>query len=555
MIPKLPRLFVYLLAALLVLNLLQSIFTRLIFDEAYYWHYAQELAWGYFDHPPMVALMIKISSFFFKGELGVRFVSCVLSVGTLPLLWLLVDHPKKKNFVPHFFVLVLSMTLLNAYGFFTLPDTPLLFFTALFLWCYKKFIEKPSAALSIALGIVMAALMYSKYHAVLVILFVLFSNIKLVFNKYAWLAVLVALLCYTPHFMWLYQNDFVTIRYHLFERPNRAYEFGDFTLGFLIGLIAIFGLIFPWVYLSLFRTRAKDKFTKALLYLIYGTVLFFFISSFNRRVQTQWIIVISIPMVLVVFNHMLQNDTVRKWIWRVGIVNLLVLFYLRLGLIFEPLFPIVYESHGNKELVQTLASKVGNLPVVFENSYRQAPMYTFYTGNPSFSLNNIYYRKNQFDIDDSESKIQHQKVVYISRYLKNGDISYHDPKGVLHWGVYMENFESFRKLQCYMEDVPVSVDQPQPLGVKLYNPYAFGIALEKLKFSVAYLNDYKQVKEVLPLKMEALDKNVTQVAARDTAYFNFRLPIPKKSDPGYFKIVISENGLPLGLNSESIPLD
>lgn len=555
MIPKLPRLFVYFLAALFVLNLLQSIFTELIFDEAYYWYYAQELAWGYFDHPPMVALMIKISSIFFDGELGVRFVSCILSIATVLLLWLLVDHPKKKSYVPHFFVLVLSMTLLNAYGFFTLPDTPLLFFTTLFLWCYKKFIEKPSLALGVALGLVMAALMYSKYHAVLVILFILLSNIKLVFNKYAWLSVLVALLCYMPHFMWLYQNDFVTIRYHLFERPNRAYEFGDFTLGFLVNLIAIFGLIFPWVYISLFRTRARDKFTKALLYLIYGTVLFFFISSFNRRVQTQWIIVISIPMVLIVFNHMLKNDSIRKWIWRVGIVNLIILFYLRLGLFFEPLFPIVYESHGNKELVATLVSQVGNTPVVFENSYRQAPMYSFYSGNTSFSLNNISYRKNQYDLDDSESKVQHQKVVYVSRYLKKGDISYYDSKGVLHWGVYMDHFESFRKLQCYVEDRPISLKEPRTIAVKLYNPYTFGIELQKLKFSVAYLNNYKQVKEVLPLEMEKRDQNTLQVAARDTTYLNFRLPTPKKTDPSYFRIVISENGLPLGLNSESISLD
>ena len=56
---KLPKLFLYILGSILVLNLLQAHFTELIFDEAYYWHYAQNMAWGYFDHPPMVALMIK----------------------------------------------------------------------------------------------------------------------------------------------------------------------------------------------------------------------------------------------------------------------------------------------------------------------------------------------------------------------------------------------------------------------------------------------------------------------------------------------------------------
>ena len=116
------------------------------------------------------------------------------------------------------------MTLLNAYGFFTLPDTPLLFFTAAFLWVYKKFIIKPSLVLALIMGILMAALMYSKYHAVLVIVFVLLSNLKLLTNTYAWVSAIMALLCYSPHFLWLYEHDFVSIKYHLFERPNQSYK-------------------------------------------------------------------------------------------------------------------------------------------------------------------------------------------------------------------------------------------------------------------------------------------------------------------------------------------
>src|SRR5690606_28912474 len=166
MAQRFPRLFMVLLAAVLVLNLVQASITELIYDEAYYWYYAQNLAWGYFDHPPMVAFMIKLGSLFFSGELGVRLVSTLLSVGTYMILWLLVDQPGNKQYVPHFFLLVFSFTLMNAYGFLTLPDTPLLFFTALFLWLYKQFLKKPSLGTTLLLGVVMACLMYSKYHAV-----------------------------------------------------------------------------------------------------------------------------------------------------------------------------------------------------------------------------------------------------------------------------------------------------------------------------------------------------------------------------------------------------
>ena len=32
-------------------------------DEAYYWLYGQHLQWNYFDHPPMVAVFIRLFTF------------------------------------------------------------------------------------------------------------------------------------------------------------------------------------------------------------------------------------------------------------------------------------------------------------------------------------------------------------------------------------------------------------------------------------------------------------------------------------------------------------
>lgn len=555
MIPKLPKILLYLLIALFALNMVQSYFTELIFDEAYYWYYAQNMAWGYFDHPPMVAFMIKLSSFIFDGELGVRFMSCILSVATFLVLWQLIDNPKKERYGLHFFVLVFSMTLINAYGFFTLPDTPFLFFTALFLLLYKKFIDKPSAVLALGLGVVMAALMYSKYHAVLVIVFVLLSNIKLVLNKYAWLSVVVALLCYTPHFLWLFENDFVSIKYHLYERPNRAYEFSDFTLGYFINLIALFGLTFPWIYKSLYITRAKDQFTKALLYLTYGVLIFFFISSFNRRIQTQWIIVISIPMAIMAFKYLIENENAKKWIYRMGLANIAILLFLRLGLIYEPLFPVVYETHGNTRWVGDIKSHIGDMPVVFENSYRTAPMYAFYAGSPTYSLNNIMYRQNQFTIDDSESKVQHQRILYVSNYAKSGDITLSWPDGTVFHGTYIDNFESFRKLRCYVEEQKISLKDGQELTLKVFNPYKTDISLEKITFGIAYLNDYKQVMETLPLQVAPKREGTANLKAQDTTKFSFKMPNPKMEDPGFFKISISENGLYMGINGDNIKLD
>ncbi|MBO0343259.1 MAG: glycosyltransferase family 39 protein [Allomuricauda sp.] len=548
---KFPRLFFILLAVLFALNLLQASFTELIYDEAYYWYYAQDMAWGYFDHPPMVAFLIKLSSLLFNGELGVRLMSTLLSAGTYVLLWLLIDNPKKKDYVVHFFLLVFSFTLMNAYGFLTLPDTALLFFTALFLWLYKCFLKDEGIITTIGLGLVMAALMYSKYHAVLVILFVFLSNYKLIFNKKAWLAVILAVMCYTPHFVWLYQNDFVSITFHLYERPNQAYKFDEFTLGFFLNNIVIIGLLFYWVYGAFFKFKTTDKFSKALIYLVYGILIFFFISSFNRRVQAQWTIAISIPLAIIAFNHLLQNASSRKWMYRIGLVSLVLLMYARAWMIYQPLFPMFFETHGNREWTEELKTKSGGIPVIFENSYRRSSMYEFYSGVPAISLNNFMYRKNQYSIDGSEERVRGEKVLYVSQYRKSGDISYMHMDSTVFHGIYIDDFQSYRKLECIVEKPETGIKH----SLKVYNPYPFDIPLEQLKYTISYSNEHKQVKQMRSLKVENTAPQQSLLKSKDTISYNFELPLSTMENPSYFRIGISENNLPPGLNGKPIKIE
>ncbi|MEM1337708.1 MAG: glycosyltransferase family 39 protein [Bacteroidota bacterium] len=544
------RSFFVFLGLLLLINLIQAYFTPIIYDEAYYWYYSQDMAWGYFDHPPMVAFLVKLSGLLFSQELGVRFMGCILSGATALILWLLIAPPEKKKYVPHFFLLLFSMVLFNAYGFLSLPDTPLLFFTAAFLLAYKKFLEKESIGLALLLGVLMAALLYSKYHAVLVIFFVLISNLSLLKNKYAWLALAVAVVVYLPHLNWLYQNDFISVKYHLFERPNQPYDFAEFTLGYVLNLIVNFGLLFPWFYWALITTKPKDLFTKSLVYLSYGIIFFFFLSSFQRRAQAQWVIVICVPMMVLVFPYLIANAKGRRWMFRLGMTSLLLLFYARAWLLYQPLIPFIgYETHGPKQWVKTLNTIVGDTPVVFENSYRRAPMYAFYSGNAAFSLNNIYYRQNQYSIDASEAKMQHRRVAYVTPFAKTGDFSYVPVRSNRYFGWYMDDFESYRKLRCYLDENALDLTQENQI-VKIYNPYRDTIPIEKIKLNIAYLDQYKDIMEIRSLSSDP--KKNRFLKPMDTTSWYYTLPKPKKGNPRFVKFSISENGLQSGINSQSI---
>ena len=544
----LPKPLLFLLGGLFVINLLQAYATELIYDEAYYWYYSQNLSWGYFDHPPMVAWMIALGYGLFQNELGVRLVSCLMGTGTALLIWSLIRHPDKKIFYREFFVWILSITLLNAYGFLSLPDTPLLFFTAVFLWIYRRFVNQPGPWISLALGICMAALMYSKYHAALVILFVLFSNLRLLKNRYAWLALGVSLLFYLPHLYWLYDHDFVSLEFHLFERPNQPYNFSKFTLGFLLNLLVLFGLTFPFVYKTLYVFKAGNKLEKALVFLIYGFLIFFFISSFQRRVQTQWLVVITIPAAIIVAQSLMEQPTLRKWIWRLGLANVIILIWLRLGLVYEPLFPVHYESHGNKVWVGNLETLSKGVPVVFENSYRRASMYAFYSQKPSISLNNAHYRKDQYTIDGSEALVQGKKVFYVYKGRTDKGAFYLDARGSKKYGTFIEDFTSRRDLKAGLPE-GATLEAGKEYSFWIYNPYQKTVPIRALRLGIAYLDASKRLNEVRPIDLQTDQDKVLNPG--DTIRFAITLPKAVKADPVYLRAVVSEYDLPFGLNGKA----
>ena len=62
---------VSLLTIWVILNLLTAHFCPLDPDETYYWMYAQHLDWGYYDHPPAVALLIGLGKDILPGGAGV----------------------------------------------------------------------------------------------------------------------------------------------------------------------------------------------------------------------------------------------------------------------------------------------------------------------------------------------------------------------------------------------------------------------------------------------------------------------------------------------------
>ena len=544
--------FYFFLFIFFVINVLQSIYTGLLFDEAYYWVWSQKMAFGYFDHPPMVALWIKISSLFFEGELGVRFFSTISFTLMIYIIWLLIDIEKKWNYVWLYFLVIISVVFINVYGFITTPDTPLLFFTALFLYFYKDFLKKNNLRNTLLLGFSMASMLYSKYHGILIILLVLASNWTLLKNKKFWIASIFGAVLFLPHLYWQYLHDFPTFRYHLFERgSDRGYELSN-SIMHLVNQIAIVGITFPLIYYALIKQKATSKFDKSLKFITYGMIGFFLFSSFKLRPQAQWTAVILIPLIIIAFKQFVENEHQRKWIIRIGMIQLGLLLIARLLFAFDNILPVKLEPHIAKTWVSTLQKNTSNKAIVFVSSYRNAAIYNFYTKIKTHSYSILEHRKSQYDLGDFENKMQGEDVYVVGseKYFRNFPVLAVQNKTAL-VGQEIKDYNTFQKVKCIVEEESFSIKENENFSFKftLQNTYDKNISFENAKFVGVFYTKRAIIKKI-PLEINDL----TPLAPYENKMFQATCVSPDfdVNTDVYFRVAIEFYGLPEGYQGNPV---
>jgi dolichol-phosphate mannosyltransferase len=119
-----------LLAAAAALRIVFATITPLSYDEAYYWQWSRHLAWGYYDHPPMIAYLVASGSRLLgSSELGVRLVPLSLALATAWMIGRLArDYWGTMRAGLWAMACALFAPLFAVGGIITTPDVPLLFF-------------------------------------------------------------------------------------------------------------------------------------------------------------------------------------------------------------------------------------------------------------------------------------------------------------------------------------------------------------------------------------------------------------------------------------------
>lgn len=339
-------------------------------DEAYYWTWSRALSMGYFDHPPLIAWLIRAGDelvrFFvpsvalqsypaFFAQIGLRafpyFISCVV---TPLIIGRCIERAQGRPLGVTQMVALLTAPVLIWGPQVVTPDTPFFMFWSLALYMNLRLIEsrgldavpgnptpfKPG--LAIVAGIALAGCAYSKHSAILAaFLFTICGTGP--FN--ALCAGLTALVCALPHLLWyrtvglgegggfLFQfnnalgNVFGPVDYRRFGDlvATQVLLWTPVTFLLALGLTAVDVKKF-------FLPRRVRRPAGTLFLWAFSPVVFFGLTALKRRAEANWALVGVIAALVLVISK--AHDR-KKALWAVTFSHVAVCL-LSFFILFEP---------------------------------------------------------------------------------------------------------------------------------------------------------------------------------------------------------------------------
>lgn len=400
-------------------------------DEAYYWYWSKHLDLSYADHPPMVAFIMAI----FTGiggdtELFVRLGGLVCSAISLALLYqtsvtlfpaLLVKGPQWSGSDTRLaweLLLIFNITLLFPAGCIVqTPDTPMLLFWTAAVFCGSRIVTGGASRWWYLWGAAVGMGLLSKYTMILIVpamfFFLLFSPAHRFWfkKKEPYLAMLIALLIFSPVIFWNWQHNWVSFAYQLqqgFTPKKREFmEVLSKLMEYLGGQAAI---ITPLLFVAFVIYSGKGiavylrRKIPAYLYLalLSWPILLFFglTTALGKVAEANWpapaYIAGFILMCHVFHEHYRMRRSHRRFFHIGAAFALIVNIMLHIHLMY-PVLPIppnidpISQFHGWRELGGKINTYVNENP---RNAYKEG--YFLLSDKGTTAAEAVFYTGNRF---------------------------------------------------------------------------------------------------------------------------------------------------------------
>jgi 4-amino-4-deoxy-L-arabinose transferase-like glycosyltransferase len=296
-------------AAATLVRLLFAALLPLFPDETYYWDWSRHLAGGYFDHPPMIALLIRAGTVTAKSlgagpsPFAIRFFP-VLAGAVASLAAVGIARRIAGDRAARTAAIVFALMPLAATGLvLATPDAPLLAWSATGLYCVVGALQSPVrsrralawwSAAGAALGLAFA----SKYTSILLPLAITVAVLvrpslrARLREPGPYVACVIATLVFLPVLQWNAAHDWISFRFqiqHGLGAPRGSPVKRELDLiGGQLGLVSpiLFVLMAGAVWRTLRRPLDDARF--ALAAVAVGSWVFFAYSAMRRPVEANW---------------------------------------------------------------------------------------------------------------------------------------------------------------------------------------------------------------------------------------------------------------------------
>ncbi len=437
---RLSRIVLISLAVIYFLRVIAVMIMGLMPQDAYYFYYAENLDWSYFDHPPMVANMLWV----FTGILGKSVVSIKLTnfLTTLASTWCF--YQLSKEFLSSrraqvATVLLASTLVITILSVNTTPDVPLIFFTILSVWSIWRALNTDVFWYWPLAGFLMGLAFCSKYTALflpgclVLSLLSVASWRRYIFSLRFLSLSLMFLLGTLPVIIWNHQHDWISFGFQASDRAGDILRF-RFQPKFFIGFFGTqLGLLLPPLFMALLivssklvrkhlmRWKMPSQETSFLLIFSVPLILFFVAVSCIYWVKLNWVMPAYITAIILIARYVPDRTLHFQLVFAVGIHLLLMVQIVW--------YPISIKSDDTWFGWNALAEEVSQLQeqypdhfVFSSDGYKTSAILNYYLDDTVYAGNVLGKPALHFDVTQADlTHLIGKSAIYIDsdKRLKN----------------------------------------------------------------------------------------------------------------------------------------
>jgi 4-amino-4-deoxy-L-arabinose transferase-like glycosyltransferase len=409
-------------------------------DEAQYWLWSQNPALGYYSKPPVLAWIIKLTTFTCgNSEACIRLSSPILHALTSFFIFLIGEHLFDRKVGTFSAVIYLTLPSISLSSNIASTDPSLLFFWSMGLYATLKAFHNDTWKTWILSGIICGFGMLTKYNmlmflpSVLLFLF-LEKRFKhyITHTKFCY-SILIAFLIWSPNLWWNITNEMSSISHVVDQLKGPRIIFFNIKgcFDFILGQFAIFGpylLTYLIFNLSINRRLFAESRVRLLLSFSIPFLLVTIIVALLSRANINWAapayitLTILTAYIITGYNHikfLYFNVFFHTFI---AIAVMSYVYCMQTGIVsLTTKTDILKRFRGAKELGQQLSNICKSHPssIIATDNRMNLALFSYYTyGNcPAIiKWNPSKMIKDHFDLTTDLNKHRDEDVILVTNY-------------------------------------------------------------------------------------------------------------------------------------------